>query len=32
MNTEQIEVWEAPEFVEISAGMECTAYTSVSVD
>jgi coenzyme PQQ precursor peptide PqqA len=32
MNTEKIEIWETPDFVEISAAMECTAYTSVSAD
>jgi coenzyme PQQ precursor peptide PqqA len=26
MNTEQAEVWIAPDFEEISAAMECTAY------
>jgi len=32
MNTDQVEVWIAPDFEEISAAMECTAYTGNSTD
>ena len=32
MKAENIEIWEAPDFEEISAAMECTAYAATSID